>query len=219
MEASFVVPDDMAAIAVEYKRIRPLMTLLHTEISRLARSDASLACAKRLKMLSKRGGKKAITFVNEMEADIFQDYLVYMYRPRGINLVQQMLNHDRYPQGSDKLLLLQGMAQARFSIFLVQKILPGAGFIAMDSVSGKQFLVLDQSMSQKGEIGMLIGFRIFPYRQVWMHTGAWLALGRATDVAGFEPAGICMNEKQEQELNEKAIFKWRQLVDEMEWDM
>ena len=216
MELSLVVPDDMKAIMAEYQRIWPLMRLLHTAVAKLARSDAPLACAKRLKMLSKNGGRKVITFVNEAEADIFQDYLVYMFRPRGINLVQQMVNRRRYPPESDESQLLQGMAQARFSVFLVQRVIPGSGFFAMDSISGEQVLILDQSIERMGGVGLLLGLRIFPLRQVWMHTGACLVLGRATAVEKFEPAGIAMNSKQEQELNEKALFKWRQIADEME---
>ncbi|MCK4691852.1 MAG: hypothetical protein KAT20_08585 [Desulfuromonadales bacterium] len=53
-------------------------------------------------------------------------------------------------------------------------------------------------------------------QKVWMHTGANLTLGQTQDVAGFQSYGTQLNEKQEQTLNEEAIFRWRAMVGEME---
>ncbi len=60
------------------------------------------------------------------------------------------------------------------------------------------------------------GFRIFPYKNVWMHTGANLTLGQTHDVAGFQSYGTQLNEKQEQTLNEEAIFRRRAIIGETE---
>lgn len=216
MKNTLFIPNELQMVIREYQRVRPLMTLLHSDIGKLAKADASLACARRLRMLSRRGGKKTITFAVEEETAIFQDYLIYMYRPRGINLVRQMINRNRYLPESDEYLLLQGMVQARFSVFLVEQILTEGGFVAIDIYSGDQFLILDQSMAQRGEVGLLMGIRIFPFQQVWMHTGAWLTLGKIEDVAGFSPHGATLTEKQEQTLNEEMIFQWRQMVEQLE---
>jgi hypothetical protein len=113
------IPANLSAAAEEYKRLRPLMTRLHTEISRLVRKEDLFTCAKRLRMLSKQNGKKIINFAHDFEMDIFQDYQIYMHRPNGINAVQQMLNRKCHPNGSDEQRLLEGMAQARFSVFMV----------------------------------------------------------------------------------------------------
>lgn len=217
LHSTTLIPKDLETTVAEYKRLRPLMTQLHSEIGRLVRKDATFACAKRLQMLSKQGGKKVILFEDEFEMDILQDYQIYMHRPRGINAVQQMLNRNRYPQGSDERRLLEGMAQARFSIFLVKEIVQPAGFIGLDIYTGGEFFILDLTLPQQNVVGLLIGFRIFPYESVWMHTGANLTLGQTHDVAGFEPNGTQMNERQERTLNEEAIFRWRDFVSEMEW--
>jgi hypothetical protein len=74
-------------------------------------------------MLVKQGGKRVIIFEHESETDIFQEYQIYMHRPHGINVVQQMLNRKRYPEGSGELRLLEGMAKARFSVFIVKEII------------------------------------------------------------------------------------------------
>lgn len=206
---SSIIPSDLENVVDEYLTIRPLMTNLHTEIGKMAKSDAILSCAKRLKMLSKEKGKKVVTFENEEESCIFQDYLIYMYRPRGINLVQQMLNRNRFHQDSGERQLLDLMVNARFSVFLVKQIVKKAGFIAMDIYTGEEFLVLDQTMPQNDAVGMLMGFRIFKFHNTWMHTGAWLILGQISDIKGFEPQRVLLDEKQEQLLNEECIFQWR----------
>ncbi len=211
-----IIPADLEATAAEYQQLRPLMTELHTEIGKLVRKDAIFACAKRLRMLSRQNGKKVILFEDEFEMDIFQDYQIYMHRPRGINAVQQMLNRNRYPDGSDKRRLLEGMVKARFSIFLVKEIIKPAGFIGMDIYTGEKFFILDLTLPTQDIVGLMSGFRIFPYKNVWMHTGANLTLGQTHDVAGFQSYGTQLNEKQEQTLNEEAIFRWRAMLGEME---
>ncbi|OEU76636.1 MAG: hypothetical protein BA864_13060 [Desulfuromonadales bacterium C00003093] len=49
-----------------------------------------------------------------------------------------------------------------------------------------------------------------------LHTGANLSLGQTHDVAGFQSYGTQLNEKQEQTLNEEAIFRWRAIIGETE---
>ncbi len=210
------IPSDLDATVAEYKQLRPLMTELHTEIVRLVKKDVMFACAKRLQMLSRQQGKKVIVLENEFEGDLFQDYQIYMHRPRGINAVQQFLNRNRYPEGSDKRRLLEGMVKARFSIFLVKEIIRPAGFVGLDIYTGEEYFVRDLALPQQNAVGLLSGFRIFPYEGFWMHTGANLTLGQEPDVAGFQPYGKKLNEKEEQQLNEEAIFRWRQAVSEME---
>ncbi len=135
-----------------------------------------------------------------------------MYRPRGINLVQQMLNQNRYQHGSGERQLLELMINARFSVFLIKQIVPKAGFIGLDIYTGEEFLVLDQKILQKDAVGMLMGFRIFKFHNTWMHTGAGLVLGKISDINGFEPQRVLLDEKQEQLLNEECIFQWRNSV-------
>ena len=114
MTDSCSIPDNIKELVKEYRNLRPVMVKLHAELSRLIRKDEIFACAKRLKMLRKQDGKKSIVFVDEIEIDAFEDYLIYMHRPHGINAVQQILNAKRYSNGSNELRLLEGMVKARF---------------------------------------------------------------------------------------------------------
>jgi hypothetical protein len=65
-------------------------------------------------------------------------------------------------------------------------------------------------------IGVMIGFRIFPFDGYWMHTGANLALGRGSDPFAFKPTGKLTSVAEERELNEGIIFFWRDLIRELD---
>lgn len=215
MSISPVIPAEHGVAVSGYRRLRPILTELHSGLFRLIRKDALFACAKRLRMLTKQDGKKVIIFEHEFEMDIFQDYLIYMYRPAGTNAIQQMMNHNRYKDGSDERRLLEGMAKAHFSIFLVKELIKPTGFIGLDIYTGEEFFIMDQTLPRRGVIGLLIGFRIFPFDGYWMHTGANLTLGEAPDDAGFKPLEKRLTVEEEQQLNEETIFRWRKIVREM----
>jgi hypothetical protein len=212
VQQPLIVPDNLESIMTTYRRLWPLMPALHMTIGKLADKAAIRACAKRLGMLAKQDGKQTVKFDHELEMDIFQDYLIYMHRPRGLSLTQQMRNRNRYPQGSDERRLLAAMAQARFSIFWIKEIVPPGGFIALDIISGQDFFILDPMQSPQDITGTLAGVRIFPHQNVWMHTGATLSLGRIDDPAGLQTLGNSMNVQQERELNEEAIGRWRGIL-------
>lgn len=216
MEHFSALPENIEALTAEYKRLWPLMPGLHSNIAKLAGKDAIKACAKRLRMLSRQGGRIGIVFDHQLEAEIFQDYLIYMHRPNGLSLVRQMLNRKRYPLGSDEQMLLEGMVQARFSLFWINKTYPDGGFVALDVIRGEEFFVLDQSLAQQDATGILAAFRIFPFRNAWLHTGANMAFGTIGDPAGLRPLGRRLNEKEERELNEENFFRWRELLKEMD---
>ncbi|MGE4559360.1 MAG: hypothetical protein AB7E77_04115, partial [Desulfobulbus sp.] len=204
-----LIPENIEELVTEYKRIWPLMPKLHASIARLADKNAIKACAKRLRLLSKKDGKSVFSFETEYEAELFQDYLIYMYRPRGFSLVRQMRNRRRYPEGSDEQSLLEGMHQARFSLFWVKELHPAGGMVVLDVITGKELFVLDQSLPHQEVTGLLAAFRIFPFREVWMHTGASMAFGIISQPEGLQPMERRLTDKEEQELNEENFFRWR----------
>jgi len=216
VEHTSVLPENIEELTAEYRRLRPLMPVLHARIGKLATKENVKACAKRLGMLARQGGKIGIHFDHEAEMDVFQDYLIYMHRPRGISLVRQMLNRKHYPQGSDEQILLEGMAQARFSLFWVRELHPAGGFVALNVVTGEEVFVFDQTIPQQDTVGLLLGLRLFPFFTGWMHTGASMVLGQIDEASGMQPLRCMLNEKEERDLNEENIRRWRANFREME---
>lgn len=214
MELSSVLPENIDELVAEYKQSWPLMSILHERIARMAGKEAIKACARRLGMLSRQGGRIGVRFDHDAEAEIFQDYLIYMHRPRGFSLVRQLYNRKIFSEGSREQELLAGMVQARFSVFWIGSLYPNAGCGALDIISGNQVFILDQSLPQQDAVGLLTAFRIFPFRNVWAHTGATMVLGKIEDTTGLQPMRRRLTEQEERELNEENVQRWRALLTE-----
>lgn len=208
---SSVIPADYEALFADYSPVFQQMKRLHSEIRELARKDFFDSGAKRLRMLRKQGSSKTLVLQNEFEMGIFQDYLIYMHRPRGVSLVQQMLNSNRYGEGTPERPLLEGMAQARFSVFMVKELVPPGGFVALDTVTGGTFFILDRSICRQNALRILMGLRIFPYKGGWLHTGAAIPLVQADDNTESGHFLPMLSQKDERDLNEQIFFLWRGL--------
>lgn len=209
---SELVPENIEELATEYNRLWQLMPKIHRSIAKMAEKNALKACAKRLGISTKSGQKLGMTFENDYETELFQDYLIYMYRPRGFSLVRKMRNRKAYPEGSDEQMLLESMQQARFSLFWVKELHPSGGMVVLDVITGEELFVLDQSLPQQEVVGLLAAFRIFPFRNVYMHTGASMAFGIISDPEGLKPLNRQLNDKEEQELNEENFSRWRNFL-------
>ena len=210
MPTPAVPPDNLAAAVAEYARLRTVTVRLHNIAARMAGTDAVRACARRLQMLSRRDGREVLAMEHELEADIFQDYLLHMYRPRGFSFVRQLCNRRRYPPDSDEQRLLVALAEARFSLFVIRELYPEGGFTALDLIRGEELFLYDQSIPTQEVRGVLTGLRVFPMLGAWMHTGANLDLGRLPEDSGLTPLGQTFGEREEREMNEYAIRSWRQ---------
>jgi hypothetical protein len=207
-----LIPENIEELIAEYQRLWPLMPKIQGTIVKLADKQAIRACAKRLGIYTRKGTKLGMMFVNEYETELFQDYLIYMYRPRGFSLVRQMRNRRPYAEGSDEQRLLEGMHQARFSLFWVKELHSAGGMIVLDVITGEELFILDQSLPQQDVVGLLAAFRVFPYRDAWMHTGANMAFGIINNPEGLKPLGRRLNDKEEQKLNEENFARWRALL-------
>ena len=216
MDQSIVLPENIDQLVAKYQQCGPLIAMLHGRMAAKAGKEAIKTCAKRLGMLSRHGNKLGVHFAHELEAEVFQDYLIYMHRPRGFSLVRQLHNQKIFPAGSPEQELLAGMVQARFSVFWIRSVHSGAGCEVLDIISGDQLFLLDQSLPQHDSVGLLAAFRIFPFDTAWAHTGANMVLGKIEDAAGLQPMGRKLTEQEERELNEENVRRWRALLFEQE---
>ena len=209
-----IIPENLQTRMAAYKRLWPLMPVLHAEIFKLASPADVKVCGRKLRMLDKKGAKAGLHFEHPLEMDMFQDYLLYMYRPRGFSLVRKMMNRKRYPPDSDEQQLLAAMVQARFSVFWIREMHQGGGLTVLDMTTGNAYFIFDQSLPNQDLTGTLIGMRIFPFLEAWVHTGACIPVGEINDPAEFRPLNTALNELQERALNEQTLFRWRDVIKE-----
>ncbi|NLX18952.1 MAG: hypothetical protein GXY53_06675 [Desulfobulbus sp.] len=214
MGLDIALPENLDEVVAGYKECWPLIPMLHGRLAKMADKAAIRTCAKRLGMLTRQNGRLGVRFDHELEAEVFQDYLIHMYRPRGFSLVRQLYNRKVYPEKSLEQELLAGMVQARFSVFWIGALYPDKGCSALDIISGEQLFILDQTLPQQDAYGLLAAFRVFPFRGVWAHTGANMVLGKIEDITGLQPLGRVLDDRHERELNEENVRRWRMLLAE-----
>jgi len=212
MPKSPLIPDDLPAISDEYPRIWQRIRDLHKEMHELVRDQDLLACARQLGMLQRDQGKNVMILEAEDEVDILWDYLYYTYRRRGLSYIQQFKRQNRYPPDSVEQRLLTAMSQARFSLFMVVKPVGPSGFIGREIYTGDDYFILDLSIPRQKAKKVLAGLRIFPWRGVWMHTGAAMFLGKVQwpkRIPFDPPDGMPRSEK---EVYREVMDRWRTLM-------
>ncbi len=129
------------------------------------------------------------TLVLGAEADmaILSDHCIYDVYRNGRNSVQRCLEQSPFAPGSDEQLVLEGMKDALFSVFVIRDVEPGAGVLLEDVLHGEQHFILDVSMSRSGTPGLMFVGRLFTVDGMTMTTGAFLPLGQ---LHGWKGQGI-----------------------------
>jgi hypothetical protein len=207
------IPNNLDATLEEHKRLRPLLAYLHAEILQtLLQKEDALICAKRLGMIHTQQGVNTVRIGHPLEAALLSDYQIYMHRPQGINAVQRQLLRNRYPKESDEYRMLEAMTQARFSVFVIKSVVPDTGFTCIDLYSGQELFIMDPTLAQQDSVGLMTGLRIFPFDDFRMYTGVNIPMGMAANIEEIKPLGALQTVKEEQELNDSVIIKWREMI-------
>src|SRR5205814_1677927 len=111
-----------------YKQLRQVGLNLNTRLmAKLTKSD-----------FEEGGRKLGILKKNRLELDaedevaVLADYCIHDVRRQGMNAVDRYLAESPPPEGSDEMVILQAMREARFSAFLVEGREPGVGVHVRD---------------------------------------------------------------------------------------
>jgi len=162
--------DGRQAILARYKALRASARELNMGLGKSVPAHAWGECAQRLGRLAKR----TIVLDTEDEIAVLADYLIHTYRAGGKNAVERFLEESPPPPDSDEMLLLQSMAQARFSVFEVRAVERGFGVHADDLFRQDEVFLIDIGFSSTADPGMLLAARIKPLLGHHATTGAGL---------------------------------------------
>jgi hypothetical protein len=114
------------------------------------------------------------------EMAVVMDYCLYDVRRQGRNTIERFAA-DFPPADAEEMLILQGMQQARFSLFRLEGSEPGAGVSLRDLLHEKSFFVMDIGFSNSRADGLALAVRLLPVEGMYMTTGAALPLGMLPD--------------------------------------
>jgi hypothetical protein len=118
-----------------------------------------------------------LVFGGEEESSIFMDYCIHDVRRNGQTVVEKFLDESPYPPGSEEAIVLDSLARAVFSVWVVESCEPGVGAYVRDLVSDEARLIVDVGLSQTAVPEMLLATRLMAVEDISMTTGAPLPIG------------------------------------------
>jgi len=169
---------DHATLLVDYRRLREASRTLHNRLIKALPKDTLTACAKRLGLLSTGRGRQqqdVLLLDDEYELAVLMDYCLYHGRQDdGRTIIEQTLVEAPPASGSDELTLLQAMAEARFSLFIVETTVPGVGVTIRDLLRAESLFLVDLGFSETAPPGMVLTGNVISLPELSMTTGAML---------------------------------------------
>jgi hypothetical protein len=130
------------------------------------------------------GGKKlgilkrnVLILDTEDEIAVLMDFCIYDVRRQGANAVEHFVADSPPPPGSDEMVLLQAMRQARYSLFAVEAVERGVGVHVRDLLRDEILFVVDVALSETAPLGMIMAGRVMAPDGIAMTTGTALPVG------------------------------------------
>ncbi len=162
-----------AAILPRYKQLRELSVELNTRLSQLLSKDAIEEGGNKLGILK----GKTILLDSEDMICVLMDYCLYNVRRQGMNTIERYLAESPPPPDSDEMVILKGMQNARYTLFLVESSERGVGITIRDLLCDETRFVTDVSFSQSAQIGLVLAGRLLAPEGICITSGAVLPVG------------------------------------------
>ena len=121
-----------------------------------------------------------ITLDTEDEIVVLMDFCLHNVLYQGANAVEHYLANSPPAADSDEMMLLQGLRQARFSLFAVESTEPGVGVYLRDLLRDEPLFIVDIGFSRSATVGLVLAARIVAPGGIAMTTGAALPVGVLT---------------------------------------
>jgi hypothetical protein len=173
---------DQAQLLARYRRLREVgRAVNNTLVERLPR-DVLDEGGETLGLL--KGNKLILD--SEDEIAVLMDFCIHDIRRAGLNAIDHLLVEAPYPPGSDEAICSEALKDARFSLFLVERVEPGLGVWVKDLVREDSRLIIDVNFSRSARLGMVLAFRLIEMEGMSMTSGAALPVTLIPPV-GLDP--------------------------------
>ncbi len=189
-------PDEILAL---YDRRRAVSRRMTDELFMSLDRAAGIEAGRRLGILV--GG--TLVFANESDTAVFGDAGLFETWTRGENIVRRALRTAPPPEGTPEREVLEAMCDARFSVYVATRTVPGVGVYVEDAFrKGEETLVVDRGLALSGE-GFVMASRLLPFPEFAITTGAGIpivtpdAMKEVADALGrrFGPMEIAVIDK------------------------
>jgi hypothetical protein len=158
----------------DYIAIRKALIDLHQRILKTPTSDEIKTCARHLGLLH----KKTLSIKNDTEADLLADYMVYAFRPNGINMAEKFLRLNKSRLSELDQALLFRMSFARYSVIKIKDIGKKGEIDVIDIFLNTEFTLVDKELSRSVGSGFVIAGHVIDLGQFSIQSGASLPVDK-----------------------------------------
>jgi len=158
----------------DYIAIRKALIDLHQRILKILKPDEIKTCSRHLGLLH----QKTLSIKNDTEADLLADYMVYAFRPNGINMAEKFLRLNKSRLNELDQALLFRMSFARYSVIKIKDIGKNGEINVIDIFLNTEFTLVDKELSKSVGPGFVIAGHIIDLGQFSIQSGASLPVDK-----------------------------------------
>ncbi|MGZ8218052.1 hypothetical protein [Methylomagnum sp.] len=153
-----------------YKQFREASRNLNVTLAKQLPKVAAPECGKKL------GIFKAGTLIlnNDDEIAILYDYAFHYYRRAGKSVIDRYLEATPPVPESIEAKIFQAMLKSYYSLFRVEQIKPRQGAVLRDLLTGTTLDLMNISLSDTGNPGIILAGRILPFADFAMSSGTMI---------------------------------------------
>jgi hypothetical protein len=155
-----------------YQRVREVGIEVNQKLIEELPKSALKECGKKL------GIWKGNTLVlgSEDELSIFFDYCLHQFRINKTSVIERHLTMSPPDSGSIELEVLQSLVKSHYSVFLVKEVFENKGALIVDLLYLKELFIIDIGISKTASVGVAFSGHLFPLKQFYMGSGAFLQI-------------------------------------------
>jgi hypothetical protein len=143
-------------ILARYRHLRAIATRHHTEALQFLSRSALLEQARQLGLAT----GKTLVAESMDEFTLVFDLAIYTTRPGHSRAIDRYARAARLQPGSDELVMLEAMHQARFSIWRVERWHEVVGLVVQDLLRQDEAWLVDEAMERSAPEGMTMAMRL-----------------------------------------------------------
>lgn len=158
----------------DYIEIRRRGVSLNSKIFKKLTNEDIKTCAKHLGIWH----NKQLVIDGDEEMDLFTDYSIYGYRPKGFNMAERYLRLFSKDADDFERTLLRSMSTARYAIYQVEQTNGIDTLDAVDVFSKAKYRLIDHQMAKTAYSGLMLAGYLIDLGGFTIQTGGTVLVTR-----------------------------------------
>ncbi|MBM3642453.1 MAG: hypothetical protein FJX15_14315, partial [Alphaproteobacteria bacterium] len=169
-------------VLARYRHLRQICKRHHSDALKLLSQGAILHHARRLGLAD----GKTLVLDSMDELALAFDLAIYTAPSSRSRAIGRYAKSTRFASGSDEVLMLEAMCNARFAVVLAQRRHPSAGLIVTDLSRGVELWLMDEGLEMSLPVGAAFATRYYAPDRFVMTAGVGVPVDGALLMSAIE---------------------------------